>query len=107
MAIQLTITKYSHLSQHVNTNCVLYVASGDEGVPHSCQDKCKELLQPPTLHPLALVLLYLFPLNLGGMVSINPFMIHVSQGLGMNDEASCITVSEWWKRSLQHVWPLN
>jgi hypothetical protein len=75
---------------------VLVVASSDEGVSHSCLDKCNELLKPPTLHPLATVIPYFLLLLLGGMTSIKPFMIHVFQALGMQDEASWTTVSKQW-----------
>jgi hypothetical protein len=94
LPIQLLTTKYSHLSRRLNANCVLVVARGDEGVPYSYLDKCKELLKPPTLRPLALVISYFFLLSLGGMNSIRPFMIHVFQELGMKDAASWIAVSE-------------
>lgn len=94
LAIFLLTTKYSHLSRHPNANCALVVARGDEGVPHSYLDKCKELLKPPTLRPLALVISYFFLLILGGMSSIRPFMIHVFRELGMKDAASWIAVSE-------------
>jgi hypothetical protein len=56
-------------------------------------DKWKELLQPPTLRPLFLVVSYFFLLQLGGISSIKPFMIHVFQELGLADAASWITVS--------------
>jgi hypothetical protein len=93
LAIQLLTTKCSHLSRRLNANCALGVTRGDEGVPHSYLYKCKELLKPPTLRPLALAIPYFFLLILGGMNSIRPFVIHVFRELGMKNEASWMTVS--------------
>jgi hypothetical protein len=66
-------------------------------MPHPFLGKWKELLQPPTLRPLALVITYFFVLNLGGMSSIRPFMMHVFQGLGLEVMASWIAVSVFYQ----------
>ncbi|KDR09646.1 putative polyol transporter 6 [Zootermopsis nevadensis] len=64
----------------------------DKGVPHSWLVRCKGLLKPPTLRPLALVVTFFSVLHFGGITSMRPFMIHVFHLLGMKDEASWITV---------------
>ncbi|XP_023711910.1 facilitated trehalose transporter Tret1 isoform X2 [Cryptotermes secundus] len=79
-------------SQTLSCNPTLHVSQHDEDMPHSCLNKWMELLEPPTLRPLFLVISYFFLLQLGGISSIKPFMIHVFQELGLADAASWITV---------------
>ncbi|KAJ9579589.1 hypothetical protein L9F63_004774, partial [Diploptera punctata] len=65
----------------------------DESVQdHSCLDQWKEILKAPTLRPLALVIPYFFLVQLGGMSSMRPYMVHVFQNLGLNDASSWATV---------------
>ncbi|PSN40580.1 hypothetical protein C0J52_10775 [Blattella germanica] len=56
------------------------------------QSRWKEMLKPPTLRPLGLVIPFFFLLQLGGMSSIRPFMVHVFQRLGLDEAASWATV---------------
>ncbi|KAJ9579588.1 hypothetical protein L9F63_004773, partial [Diploptera punctata] len=64
----------------------------DNDESHCSLEILKELLKPPTLRPLMLVIPYFFLYQLGGMASIRPYMVHVFREFGLDDVAEWITV---------------
>jgi hypothetical protein len=67
----------------------------DRGDNYSSQcnfDRWKEMLRPPTLRPLMLVVPYFLIQQFAGMASIRPYMVHVFRQLGLDDAAGWTTV---------------
>lgn len=64
----------------------------DSDSSHCNFDRWREMLRPPTLRPLMLVIPYFLIQQFAGMASIRPFMVHVFRQLGLDDAAEWTTV---------------
>ncbi|PSN40582.1 hypothetical protein C0J52_10777 [Blattella germanica] len=59
---------------------------------HCSVDLWKEMIRPPTLRPLLLVIPFFFLYQLGGMAAIRPYMVHVFREFGLHDVAEWVAV---------------
>jgi hypothetical protein len=60
-------------------------------------DRIRDLVRPPTLRPLMLVIPFFFFVHFAGLTSIRPFMVHVFEKYQMP------VSGEWATVSAQHV----
>jgi len=56
-------------------------------------DRIRDLVRPPTLRPLLLVIPFFFFVHFSGLTSIRPFMVHVFQEYQMPVSGEWATVS--------------
>jgi hypothetical protein len=58
-----------------------------------CLRTARDLLRPPTLRPLSLVIPFFFFVHWSGMTSIRPYMVHVFEGFRVPIDPKWATVS--------------
>jgi hypothetical protein len=63
-----------------------------------CLRTARDLLRPPTLRPLSLVIPFFFFVHWSGMTAIRPYMVHVFEGFRVPIDPKWATVSS----NLQH-----
>jgi hypothetical protein len=74
---------------------VAFSADRDDNNSSHCNFEIwKEMLRPPTLRPLLLVVPYFLIQQFSGMASVRPFMVHVFRELGLDEAAQWTTVTE-------------